>query len=78
LKLEVYNEGTWTTVCDYTFTELAQFVVSGGTVNPGDGYLEIDLQDVRAEQVRISSSAGNGTTISYYEIEIFADKASAK
>ncbi len=75
LKLEVLNEGVWETVFDYTFAELAQFVVSGGTVNPGDGYLEIYLQGVRAEQVRISSSAGNGTTISYYEVEIYADKS---
>ncbi len=74
LKLEVLNDGVWETVFDYTFAELAEFVVSRGTANPGDGYLEIDLHGVRAEQVRISSSAGNGTTISYYEIELFAER----
>ena len=75
LKLEALNNGTWTTVFNYTYSELAQFVVSGETVNAGDGWLEICLNGVRAEQVRISSTAGNGKSISYYEIEILADRS---
>ena len=78
LKLEVLNDGAWTTVFDYSFADLAQYVVSRDANNPGDGWLEIDLNEVRAEQVRISSTAGNGTSISYYEIEIFSDKSTAK
>ena len=74
LKLEVLNDGSWTTVFNYTYAELAQFVISGGATGAGEGWLEINLNGVAAEQVRISSTAGNGTPISYYEIEIYAER----
>ena len=75
LKVEVYANGSWTTVVECASADYANHLVTLGA-GMGNSWLEFDLDDVVAEKVRISStSAQSGQTTSFHEIECFGKKA---